>query len=249
MTTATGSSMFSDNKLDMQAIKNLKNEPITSKGRNVAFMVVAALLFVMVIMFAVQIITGIFALVLTVVTGVGGFMGLRWLKSMDKLVKQKTKNTKLKWMIEEAEKNSMSQLQNAVLDNAQKYQNSLDALAKINAQLRSLKSKLDSDTSSANYKRMSEVISTIEKAYAQKKITVSKVSKLNEEFKEKVEQHKQMKSFSVAAADIQSLLSSGSDAELDEMLSLAAFDSIEMQFNEAVSSVEMSADMDALESM
>lgn len=247
--SSQASSAFSANKSDMNAIKSLRDSPITSKGRNIAFMVVAFLLFVMAIMFATQIIAGVFALVLTVVTTVGGFMGLRWLKSMDKLVKQKTKNTKLKWMIEEAEKNAMSQLNNAVLDNAQKYEDSKIALLKINAQLKSLKSKLDPDTTSANHKRMSEVITTIQKAYAQKKITVAKVGKLNDEFKDKVDQHKQMKQFSDAAADIQSLLSSGSDAELDEMLSLAAFDAIEMQFNEAVSSVEVSADMEELENV
>ena len=241
------STLLDSNKADRQAIKEYKNSPITGKTRNIVFAGMTVGVSLMFIMFAAQIITGVFALILTVGTAVGGYLGLRTLKTLDPLIQQKVKNAKLAWMIEEAQKNSIAQLNNTVLANAQKLANGREATIKVKAQLRALKGKLGTDTESANYKRKMETINTVETAYKQMVETVDRIALMDKEFKKKVQDYCDMKDFADAAGNIMKLISSNTDSELDEMLSLEAFDSIESEFNEAVSTIESAAHYAAID--
>ena len=240
-TTIETGNLFEASQARMNEIKEYKQQPITTTGRNVAFAGLTVGFGLLFIMFAAQIITGVFAAILTVTAGVGGYFGLKFLKQMDPVIQQKLKNKKLAMMIEEAQENAIAQLQNTVIANGNKLAKARDAVSKVSAQLKHLKGMLRGDPESASYKKKVETINVIEKSLSQMKRNVDRMAIMDKEFQKKVEDHVEMKKFADAAGNILALIEKNGDAELDRMLSLEAFASIETDFNEAVSELELSA--------
>ena len=234
--------ILESNKNEMTQIQEFKKAPISVKPRNIAFggMVLGSgLLF---ILFASQIITGMFALILTVGTAVGGYYGLRFLKSMDPLIQQKTKNAKLKWMVREARKNAVYQLDNQIVLNKQRLSAARQARDKMGALVAQMESKINpANEGTPNYKRKVAMLQKVDNAYQQMRLNLDKGAKANEDFKKKVREYKDMDSFASLADEAMSLLGSSGAKELEEMLSLESFNEIEMNFNTAIVQIENSA--------
>ena len=225
-----------------QYIKKERDAPITATARNVGFAgftLAGALVF---ILFASQIITGIAAFILTAATGIGGYIGIRWLKAMDPVIKQKTKNTRLKWLMEDARNNAIYQLENLIIDKKRRLENARSARDKMQALVQKLRDKINpKNKGNPNYEKKVLMLEKVETASDKMALNIDKGAKAFEDFKRKVYEYKDMDSFTSLAGEAMAMFSSTGGKELEEMLSLEAFDSIETNFNEAIISIENSA--------
>jgi hypothetical protein len=235
-------SILETNKSEMSRISEYRDSKITTTPRNMLFggMTIAGLFLFM--MFATQIITGILALILTVGTVVGGFFGLRFLKAMDPVIQQKTRNTKLKYMVEEARKNAIYQLDNQVLANGERLQMARTARDKMGALVEQLRSKINpANKGTNNYIKKVELLERVKSSYEQMCDNLDKGASANNDFKRKVVEYKDMDSFANLANEAMSLMGASGNKDLEEMLSLESFNHIEGNFNEAIISIENSA--------
>ncbi|MDH5182289.1 MAG: hypothetical protein OEX12_00230 [Gammaproteobacteria bacterium] len=236
------SSILSNNRERMDEISTLKNSKVTGKARNVGFGIILIGILLMFIVFAAQIITGMFALVLTLVVSVGGFLGLRWLKTMDPLIRQKTLNMRLEKMIGEARERAMEQLQNQVMKNADRLANAKEAIIKVGALINKMESKINpADAGSAKHTKKLKMKAKIEEAHDAMKQNYVAAQDADLAFKAKVHEYREMDEFADIVSDAQSIMNSAADGELEELLSLEAFGQIETNFHTAVSSLEASA--------
>lgn len=220
-------------------IKEEQHKPITMTARNLTFAGLTVGGGLMFIMFATQIITGIAALVLTATVGIGGFLGIRFLKTMDPLIRQKTQNAKTKWMMEEARRNSIEQLQNLVLKRRGKLTDGRAARDKMKGFVQKISDGVDgADESSSMYKKQIKMLKTAEGACIKMSTNIDSIAKSNKLFEVKVEEFRKMDKMNEIFAEAMALFGSTVDDHIDEMLSLEAFDSIETDFNQAVISMD-----------
>lgn len=247
-TGSSFSTILQSNKHETARIEQFRNEKISTKPRNLVFggLVVAGVFTIG--LFALQIITGVLALVVTGAACVGAWWGLGFVKKMDPLIRQKTKNMQIKWMVEEARKNAISQLENQVIDNAGRLSVARDARDKMGAAIETMKSSLDSSKSdNPMHTRKLEMVARVQKAYDIMCDNLDKGAVANQQFKTKVAEYKEMERLSQMAVSAMSFFDSGSAAELSNMLSLEAFGQIESDFNEAIVNIENSANDMALD--
>jgi hypothetical protein len=236
------SDILNGNKEDVSKIKDYEKKPIKVTGRNVSFAVMSLGTFFLFVMFSSQIITGVAALVITTCYVVVGFFGIRFLKTMDPLIQQKTKNLVLKKMMEEAQKNAVYQLDNRVIENKSRLEKARVGRDKMGGLVQRLKSQVaTTNKDKPIYKRKVAMLSSVEKAYNEVCVQLDKGAKANRDFEEKVEEFKDMNNFTGLVGEAMSIASSAKGDKMDEMLSLAAFESIEEDFNTALISIENKA--------
>ena len=250
MTSKTSSfeSILSSNKQKISDIEKLKNSVIGGGKRNILFVVMTVVLFGFTSMFALQIISGIFAAVLAVVVGLVGFYGTRILKQFDPVFQQKLKNKKIELMVSEARENAVFQLDNQVIENRQRLADGREARDKMGAQIEMLRSQLKPENEGKPiYERKKKILLRLEKAYSQIKSNVNKAARANTAFEKKVHDYKEMEKFASAAAEAMALFSTSGDDKLEEILSMEAFGQIESDFNEALIEIENSASDMALD--
>lgn len=236
------SNIMQDNSQALQKIDKLKNTKITSTPRNLIFGGLAVLGIFMTLVFAVQIITGMFALILTGVTLVGGFLGLRFLKTMDPVIRQKTKNLVMEKMVEEAQENAIYQLDNQVILNKDRLEHARNARNKMGALVQQLKGSIKSENKGkAIYERKMDMLVKVQLAYETMCSNLKAGAEANEVFKAKVNEYRDMNKFANIAGEAMALLGASGSKELEEMLSLEAFSAIDGNFNTAIISIENSA--------
>lgn len=239
---STFSSIIEANKQKLNEIEQYRKAPISTKARNLAFGGLTIGTGVLFILFASQIITGMLALLLSLGVGVGGFFSLRFIKEMDPLIQQKTRNNRLKWMMNEARKHAIYQLDNQVLANKDRLTKARQARDKMKALILKMEGKINpANEGTPMYKRKTEALATVKDAYALMEANLEKGVQANQAFKQKVLEYKDMDTFATIAAEAMSLLGSSGSKDLEEMLSLTSFDSIETNFHEALVSIENSA--------
>lgn len=242
------SEILSENKNAISKIKNFEAQPITTKARNLAFagLTVGSVAFIG--LFAAQIISGIAALIATFAFAGSMFFGIRFLRAMDPVIRQKTKNLVLNSMYSEARKNAVAQLDNQVITNAARLKNARHARDKMGALVQKLESAVSStDPSNSYYKQKKDMLDRVEKAYIMFKTNTDKAAKANQVFETKVKEYKDMERFAQIAGEALSLFDKSGN-KLEDMLSLAAFEQIEEDFNSAIISIENTANDMALDS-
>lgn len=228
--------------LALEKIEKLRNSPITTKARNIVFagLVLSGLFFMSLFMF--QILTGVVALVTSVLLLGGLFLGVRFIKTLDPLIKQKTKNLLIDKMFKEAREKSVAQLSNHVLLNAEKLQMARKARDDFGGKLEQLKSKIDfNDNENQSNKKKKEIYERVNKAYQQMLVAVDRASEEYREFEKKVIEYKELDAFTQIAGEAMALFENGASAKLNEMLSLESFEHIDSQFNASIISIENSA--------
>lgn len=236
------SSIIDNNKQEMNRIEDYKREKISATPRNLAFVGISFVGLIVASFLALQIITGVLALITVAVTGVAGFFGMKWLKHLNPIMKQKMKNKQLKIMMEEARKNAIQQLENQVIDNAGRLGEARQARNKMGSSIEKLKSKVDpANKGKPIYDKKMEVIQRLETAYIQVKENLDKAAKANIAFEMKVKDYKDMEAFASEAGAAMALFEATSDSKLEEMLSLEAFNHIDDEFSTALISIENSA--------
>jgi len=97
------------------------------------------------------------------------------------------------------------------------------------------------DASSPAISKMRDILTKVEAAYETVLLNLDKAKVANEEFEQKVQEYKDLDSFSQMAGEAMSVFDSSSNAKLEEMLSLEAFKHIDSEFNTAIISIENSA--------
>lgn len=235
-------SILDTNKKEMSRIESYKNEKISTTPRNLAFAGLSVAGLFMAGIFAFQIISGILAIVTVVGVGVGGFLGLRWLKKMDPVIKQKTKNAQLKFMMDEARKNAIYQLDNKVISNAQRLQDARGARNKMGASIENLRRKINpANVGKPAHTQKTAVVNRLQEAYEQVIINLEKAAVANTAFEEKVKEYKDMEAFALVAGEAMAMFENNGGNQLEDMLSLAAFDHIDSEFSTALISIENSA--------
>lgn len=233
------SSVLSENKKEMEKIDEFKNKPITTTTRNIIFgcTVTGTLLFF--ILFASQIITGVFALMFTVVFGVGALFGIRFLKMADPLIKQKIKNKILEEMVNEARKNASRQLDNQVIINRTRLEAARDARNKMGAAVKRLKSMINPENKGKpSYEKKMEMLVKVEEAYNQVKGMLERGAEANRQFEEKVTEYKDMERFASEVNSAMAYFKGSGGKQLEDILSLEAFTHIEEEFNYALVTIE-----------
>ena len=233
------SNILSENKNRIADIETLKNSKVTTKGRNVIFAgTVVGGLFIAGLM-ASTIISGAIALAVGGITIVGLVYGIRVLKQFDPVIRQKMRNKQLEMMIEEAQENSLVQLQNQVINNGERLAHARQSRDRIGALVAKLKGRLNREDT--NYEKKAEVVNTLEKSYETIQRNVDKAAEANNVFSARVMEYRDMHSFAKEAGTIMTAMNAAGSDELTKMLSLEAFDAIETDFHQALISVESSA--------
>jgi hypothetical protein len=233
------SQIMNSNKAEISRIDQYKSKKITTNQRNIVFAAVfiGTLFFFM--MFAAQIITGIFALFLTSAFGVASFFGIRFMRMADPLIKQKMKNAILKRMMDEARRNAVSQLDNQVIKNRERLTAARDARDRMGAAVQRLKSMINpANKGKPTYERKVEMLKKVEAAYKTICEMLKKGAEANKKFEEKVIEYKDMEKFADEVQSAMSLFKQTSGKQLEDMLSLEAFTHIEQEFNLALVTIE-----------
>jgi hypothetical protein len=236
-------SVFADilngNKSEVEKIKAYEKRKISSMPRNLSFAGIIGFAMIFFVLFSSQIISGVFALIVTVVSGAGGFYALRFLTKLDPLVQQKTKNLILKKMMEEAQNNAVSQLSNQVLVNRERLEKARIGRDKMGGLVKKLQSQVENTPPDKPiFKRKKEMLETVENAYSEIRSQLDKGAAANKAFEEKVEEFKDMNNFTDLVGEAMSIANSSKGDKMDQMLSLAAFEAIEMDFNTALIAIE-----------
>lgn len=235
-----------DNSQEVSRIEELRNKKITAKPQVLAFALLAFLGIFMVGFMALQIITGVLALAVTGVFCVGAFFGIKWLKHLNPVVQQKMRNKQLKMMTEEAKRNAIQQLENRVIDDAERLKNAKRSRNKMGATVERLKNSLDpSRKGEPVYQKKLEMIERLDAAYQQVIKNLDIATKANLAFEKKVADYKELDQIAGEINEAMSLFDQSGDNKLRDMLSLESFNHIESEFSEALISIENSArDMD-----
>jgi len=235
-------SILNSNQQTMHNIESYRNKKITNTPRNLLFggvVIGTSLLF---IMFAAQIITGMFAIILTGVTGISAFYLTRLLKNMDPYIRQKFKNEALKKMMNEAKDNAIYQLDNQVIKNSERLKQAREARNKMGALVQQLKSSINPENKGKPiYERKLEMLKKVETAYEVMGANLEAGAEANKKFKVKVNEYRDMNRFADIAGEAMALLGASGHKELEEMLSLESFNEIDSNFNSAIISIENSA--------
>jgi seryl-tRNA synthetase len=199
-------------------------------------------------LFAMQIITGMIAIIATVFTAIGGWYLIKYIKNADPLIQQKIKNKIIKQMFEEASTNAISQLQNQILKNTDKLQSARESRNKMGSAVVRLEAQVKT-ASDSNKSRMQETLNKLKDAYELVKVNVDKAQLSFNEFEKKVNDYKEMDRFNKDAVAILDMFEEDSIGKLDEMLSLESFNSIDDEFNTAVITIENSANDSMIKNM
>ena len=233
------SAILSDNKNEMTRIENFKSEKISATPRNIVFAGVALGGLALVGMIGASIISGVVAVVTTVVAGGGLYYGIRIMKRMDPVIKQKLKNKQIELMISEARKNAIFQLDNQVLTNHSRLAAAREARNKIGGQIKTLEGKINpANEGKPTHTKKTKTVATLKVAYEKIKANVDKGAQANKVFEEKVIEYKDMESFAQAAGEVMDLLNTSGNDKLEDMLSLESFNAIDSNFNEAMINIE-----------
>ena len=234
--------IIQENKNEMAKIKEYEKTPVSAHARNLVFTGTVLGSFFIIGLFATTIIQGVTALFVTGVFCLGSFFSLRFLKAMDPLVRQKTKNFKIEAMVKEARTHAVAQLDNQVLDNRNRLEIARDSRNKMGAMVERLKGQVNVDNAGTPlHEKKRDILERVYKSYQEVCKNVDRAALAFAEFEDKVKEYKEMEAFATLANEAMSYFGTSGADKLDEMLSLAAFEQIETDFNGALVSIENSA--------
>lgn len=236
----SGSMNFSDviskSQDRIESIKKERDTKTTSTMRNVIFGSATLASLLIAGMLVLQILTGVFALTVTGLFGLGAFFVLKNFKKYDKLVAQKIKNHVLGEQLKEAQKNNIIQLKNTVLDRKDRLQEGIQAHNKMGGYVSKIKLKVDNADPSNPFNAQTEAMyERVSKAYDLNKERLLKAKKAIDEFEQKVYHYEGMAEIAEMASKAMATIANN---ELEDMLSLEAFNSIDNDFCEAMVGLE-----------
>lgn len=220
----------------IQNIKKERDTPTTNTTRNLVFggVLVGTTLFAGMIFL--QIITGIIVLGAVGIFSLGAFFVLKNFKKYDKLVAQKVKNHALSLQLKEAQANNIAQLKNTVLARKERLKEGINNHNKMGGYVEKLKQKIERACSEDPFiDQKKQTYERIHAAYLMNKDRLKKAKDSIDTFEKKVYHYEEMSEFTAMANKAMDTIANN---ELENMLSLAAFDSIDSEFCEAMVGLE-----------
>jgi hypothetical protein len=219
-------------------LEKMKDQTFTSTRRNLVFGIGILGGLFLVGMMAANIIAGMLALVVAGVGSVLLWWGARAVKTYDPLVRQKMNNDVIERQIKEARENSIYQLDRAVIDSGERLEAARNARTKIGGQLAKLQEKARRKGETDDSGFYANTIRVLETAYNQIVENVDKAAEAHAEFSRRVKKYHERYEFAESAKELQAMIGSSAVSELDEMLTAAAFDEIDTEFNTALVAIE-----------
>ena len=235
-----------DNQSRVQEIIAYKNKPISKYAQPVAFVTGSAILLAVSGLFLFQVIQGVIALGLTVITAGGLFYLIKVIKEANPLIQQKIKNKRIELMMKEAREHGIEQLQNKILEDTESLKAKKASRDKLGATLEVLRTQVDRTKEGSDLRaNMQKQLEKLEPAYEQMKKIIKSQEKQLELYEEKVKEAKQLDEFNKVASEFMDTFESTADTKLEEMLSLESFAAIESEFNKNSIAIEnLIADME-----
>lgn len=184
-----------------------------------------------------QIISGAVALIVAGVTVVGGYYGYKLIKTFDPVIQKKIQNSKMKALIEEAQKNKIETLTSYVtyLDEYLKYTKKLRI--KVNALMDKYKAKLheaEDKMLQQEYMKLVDKLSTTQQAI--EKIILNSTEK-KKDFERMLKIAREKYDFIKETKDIVDFLQN-SDNEIDKILVDEGINQLEKEFLEISNTIE-----------
>lgn len=217
-------------------LESLKNEKVSNVKRNAVFALGIVGGLFLIGMMAANIIAGMAALIVAGIGGTALLWGYRAVRTYDPLIRQKMLNDVYNRQIEEARENSIAQLGRAVISSGERLDAARKARDDIGGRLEKLRVQAESKADdTGHYLR---TYKTVKSAYEQIRENVDKAAEAHVKFSKRVEMYSERYEFAKSAGEIMDLMgSSGIDATT-EMLTAAAFEEIDTEFNTALVAIE-----------
>ncbi len=234
--------MLTDFKSDIDsrtnAILDFKNKPITHTKRNLIFVggsMVGLLLLGSIIM---QVIAGVTALVVAGGAMLGSVYLYRVIKANDAHIQKVIRRKAYQRMVREAREYAIEHLELEVQNKSDKISDQKKSLVKIKEVLAKMKSSLMKSTNESVIQQQKEMVAKVQGIVERKEDNLRQASDSLNEFRQEVanyQQLDQMANLLQEAID----LSQDDDEEIKNLLTLKAFESIEDNFNNAFTQLEV----------
>lgn len=230
--------VMEDNKRERNEIKAMRNEPITFAKRNGVAIATIGGASILSIMFAAQIITGMFALLFMAVGGAALIYGARAIKHFDPVIMDKMRCKAIELRMRNARENAIEFLTNEVLKRHEKYEHAKQALKGIKGKYMQFDSKIAQARSEQTANNIQEMKDRTGKAIELFENKLKALNKNNNQFEDKVSDYKLMDEMNDHMGNILAVIGSEFDSKMDEMLSLEAFGSIADEYYENAAEID-----------
>ncbi|MCY9874017.1 hypothetical protein [Vibrio barjaei] len=224
----------------IQTIRNKQNEAITHKARNLGFMGFTLVGFFLLGMVALQIISGVIALIVAFGSIALMFYAFHYIKANDRRFRMMMRNRAVEKMIEEAREHKIATLSNMVIDSNNRLMKAREARNKLGGYVKTLQDRLKtSNPESSSYERKVTMAKSVEDAYKIVKQNVDTAAEAHKTLEVEVQDFKEMDEFTGIVTDAMKLAQANSDP-LEHMLGMEAFNAINNDFNQAMANIENS---------
>lgn len=241
-TTTPQSSVFQliveNNKNELQKIEQLKSEPISRKRQFLIFSAMMGFAFFGAGLIMMEIIKGLVAFGFAGIILVGTWYGIKYLQANAPLILQKQKNKALEKMMANAKTNCIAQLKNQILKNAESLAAVKAKRDNVGGMVKQLEAQVNTANTSEMSNRMKAMLEKVQQAYDGIMKNIEKATVANEAYKDMVTQYEKMYNFANMADEVMSMLSDSASKELENMLSMAAFEEIDATFCNAMAKID-----------
>jgi len=189
-------------------------------------------------LFATQIISGSIALIVSGLTAVLGWYGIKVLKNLDPVIQKKLSNQKMKLLIEEAQSKKIETLSNYVLALDDYYNYSKNLKKKVSILINKYKDKLSDSTDEYLTKEYQKILEKLELTLKSIDKIMSNSKDKKDAFQKQLKIAKEKMEFINDTKDIVSFLESEGSNSLDKMLVDESLNSLEKEFLEITGTIE-----------
>jgi len=236
--------LLGSSKEEINKIKEYGNKKFTGLPRTLIFIAMTMAAFFVIGMFTFQIVSGIAAIFISVIAAAIMYAGITFMVKMDPLYRMKLRNIQMEQMMKEARKRAVAQLENQVMTNAKRLQKGREAVVKLKSIVKRLESRLSKMDLDDKYREQNEsTLAAVKKAAEGFQRNVAIAHKEHEAFEKQVQDYKNREEVAKIANEAMAIIGESAENKIEELLSLEAFEAIDMNFNSALAAIEESAEM------
>lgn len=232
------------NKSNLAKISELQNLDVNNLPKGVKNAVVFGAigsLVLLFLLFASQIITGVFAFILTAAACIGVPLAWKYIKSRESYYLEKWRLAELEDLITLTRENSITSLKRKVIDDANSIKRAEQAFVEVSAIKNNVvKYYRDFDKEHRLYQQVQDMYDGVLQAFDLFKQNLELSIQAHEDFKKEVEVYEKFDKFSRSVNNFMSLINKDND-ELKKQLTLEAFDSIDENFNRSMAQMDQCA--------
>ena len=238
MTAATDfKNIKSETKSKIDELTSQQNKTFTNTIRNVFFVGILLAILAFAGMIVLQVIQGIFVIVVTVLFGFAGIMAIRHMRGLDSIIAEKVHNWIIEQRIKEARENAIITLKRILITKKEEVQAAISDRAILVGDLNKLKHELDQTdpTKDRFYARKKDMFTKLQTASNKNDSVIREMQSANEEFEQEIKMFESMEKFAETASRLAKAFDNNT---ISDMLSLEAFDAIEERYCHAMAELE-----------